>query len=334
MNKKNLIIALCITLFLSTSSPVAALEIILDSTGRATFYNDGVLGDSVDDEHEAEEEREQEHEQEREQEHQDESAEKQRQQEYERTKRERELDAQRRKELQESERKNNESPLKVVSPQEKKEIRIRQTDGEYEVRLRDKNGAEQEIEDASRSARLRVELRASSREDLTEEELEEIGGRNAQQKLEERRARIGEKIELKQSEDGTEELELKSRDVAARIANRVDISIDPETNELSVINQNGEVIKVIHLPDQAITRMQELGALDPSEETDSGQLEIDTNSEGQVVYKLIKNKKLKLFGLFNREVETEVELNDETGLTEENTVERGGFQGFLDRLSF
>lgn len=342
MNKKVILFPAVLVLILATAHPVSALEAIIDSKGTITFYNDGVLGDSIEGEDAVKEQELERKSREMQERHQQELSEQRgsetetlrKQQTLEKSQLQRETEAFRKQQIESATRETNSSAVRRVTSQEEKELRIRQEGDGASMLLRDKNGKEERMTDGTDSGRIRVELLATPRENLTEEQLKEIGSRNAEVRLKERAERIGEKVELRQSEDGVEGLELKSRDVAAKIANRVELSVDPETNELSIINQNGEVIKVIHLPDQAITRMEELGALDPSQETDSGQLQIDTNSQGQVVYKLIKNNKLKLFGIFNRDVETEVELNDETGLTEENPVQRGGFQGFLDRFTF
>lgn len=335
MNKKISLFLFAIVILMLTTTPVSALEVIIDSTGNMTFYNDGVLGDSTDD---SEFERKSKEMNER---HQNElraakETEKEsitRRQAQEKSQLQRESDQVRKNQITTVSREQNQTPLRVISPAQEKELRIKREENELEVEVTDKELRELNSVEQSNPQRLRVELNAAPRKALTEEQLEEIGNRNAQIRLQERQERIGEKIELRRSTDDPEQpLELESRDVKAKIYHSAQFVIDPETNLVQVIKPNGELATVIHLPDQALERMRELGKISPDE---SGvDLEMVTDEEGKVVYKLKAMQKRKFLGIFNRDVETEIELDDETGLTEETEVERTGFQGFLDRLTF
>lgn len=342
MNKKSVIFSIALLLLIAVTSPVSALEVIIDANGSMTFYNDGILGDSDEVENKTTTEIEKKSE-EMIKRHQKELSEQKtgdaevikKRQEKEITQLKKEAEVKRKKTIENAAREKQERPLRVVSPAEEKELRIKRENQELKLEVRDKESGELNEVDEATPDRLRIELMATPREDLSEEQLQEIGNRNAQMRREERKERIGEFVELKRAQNGDDDsLELKSRETVARINQSVEISIDPATNELSVINSKGETIKVVHLPDQAITRLEELGSLENVPGNAEKKLELVTNEDGSVVYKMTVPKRRKFLGLINREVETEVELNDETGLSTETEVKHGGFRGFLDSLTF
>lgn len=339
MNKKSAIFSIALLLIIAVTSPVSALEVIIDSNGNMTFYNDGVLGDSDEVETKEVEKKSEEmnkrHQEELREAKKSDSEIVKKRQEKEKEQLKKEAELKRKKTVENSAREKQERPLKVVTPSEEKELRIKRENQEVKLEVRDKESGElNEVEEAS-PERLKVELLATPREDLSDDQLEEIGNRNAQTRKEERKQRIGEFVELKRAQSGEEDsLELKSRDTVAKIHQSVEISIDPDTNEMSIINPQGETVKVVHLPDQAIARMEELGSLENVPPGIEKKLELVTNEDGSVVYKMTVPKSRKFLGLFNREVETEVELNDETGLSTETEVKHGGFRGFLDSLTF
>ena len=134
-------------------------------------------------------------------------------------------------------------------------------------------------------------------------------------------------------ENSEQELELESREVKARIKQGAEFELNSQTNEVTLITPSGQTHVLNHLPDQAIARMQEAG-LFSDVDSDSDLVSITVNDDSEVIEYRQKVKKTKKFlGLFDRQVESEVILNDSTREVYEEPASTG-FQLFLDQLSF
>lgn len=145
---------------------------------------------------------------------------------------------------------------------------------------------------------------------------------------EQRQERIEERVEIRNmyDQDGRERFEIMSRNMTARV-NGANFAYDQETGEVLLTTPSGQEHILQHLPDQAIARMEEQGLSVDSEQ----EVEIETTDDGYVRYKAQGSKPKKFLGLFNRNVETEVVLDDLTGEASENEVAP---EGFIDRLLY
>lgn len=149
---------------------------------------------------------------------------------------------------------------------------------------------------------------------------------------EERQQRTSEVVEInaESNENGEEaKVELKSRESKAILKNPLaTITID-DNNEVKVVKPNGEEHVLNFLPDQAVERIKEVA--DRIEESD---IAIETRDNGDVVYSTNATEQRRLFGLFNRPIETKVELNDSTGEVRKTDIPATSFLGrLLDRFA-
>lgn len=148
-----------------------------------------------------------------------------------------------------------------------------------------------------------------------------------------RQERIKEMVELRNRKgDEGQDLELKSRNVRASIRG-AQFTLDPKTNEVILTTPSGNEHILKHLPDQALERMKEVGLITMDSTTEKNALEAEVTADG-VKYKARIKVKKKLLGLFNREVDAEVILDDETGEVTQQTIPARGFWGrFLNSIS-
>lgn len=178
-------------------------------------------------------------------------------------------------------------------------------------------------------------------EDEVDNDMDEETDGNARreyfQKLREQRAeRIEEMKELKSQakENKKKILELKSNNIKARLKSGAEFKLDPVTNEVIVVTPSGKEHILNHLPDQAKERMIEAGLF--SGDSD-GEDEIDliTNEDGDIFYSKKDKIKRKLFGIFPRDIDSEIILDDATGeVMEYETYSNSIFTRFFNRISF
>lgn len=174
---------------------------------------------------------------------------------------------------------------------------------------------------------------------LDEEERQEIIEKRkekyeaySQNLKEQRQERVEERVEIRNkfSEEGQEIYEIISRNAKARLSG-ADFSYDQETGEVLLTTPSGQEHILQHLPDQAIERMEEQGLFIDTDQ----EVEIETTDDGYVRYKAQGKKPKKFLGFFNREIETEVVLDDLTGeTTETEVVPDGLFSRMLYNMSF
>ena len=342
MKKTALIAALSTILLISSHPQIFALDISITPTGQIKFYQSQVLGDETED-HETETKKTEQSEQNKQAEEKNREEDKKR--------------AEETQKIQEQNRENKkqeaEKSFKLVAPSSSQELKISPVKNKIKIELKKKKtGLTEPTTSFERSEtmeteRLRLnmpaEIKDSEKEDEVEEEVEddEIENevekdeaeidREYQQKLsEERKQRTQEMIEIKNKlREQQQSLEIKSRDVSAHLGGGAEFVVDPVTNELSIITPSGNTHVLHHLPDQALEQMSAHGV-----DTNVDQLQITTGDNGQVKFAAKAMKQKKLLGLFKREVETEVELDDNTGEVVETEIQPDTlFASLLNRLS-
>lgn len=166
-------------------------------------------------------------------------------------------------------------------------------------------------------------------------------GRNeySQEVLRERaeRARNDEKakIVLVGREDRPQ-LFLISMEVRALLKDGAEFEVDPETNTLYVVAPSGSVIEVNNLPDQAIDRLMRMAQLKESDLNPVDRpLEMVVSSDGDLRYQLTVTRQKRLFGIFKRDVDYRVSLNDATGeIASRRVPKANSIQNFFDLVSF
>lgn len=294
--KKNLtILVISLLLIQFAVLPVKALEIVINESGTTYFYEDKVLGETSESKSEARGEQKQEV--------------------------------------------RTEKPIKVVPRSNAEQIRVKANKNETEVIL-------EKGKEVTKSERVEIELPAQLRENKLErrEELSgtqdgtQAGKRKAPEQLkEDRKKRSEEQIQLRSTKDestGETVFEFESRLMKAK-ARGAEFVLDPATNNVTVITPNGTQHTLTHLPDQALMQMQAAGLL-----TTDGlvagdeELTLEAKDDGSVVYSKKVKKTKKILGMFNREIETEVELDDQTGqVTEEEVPASSALGRWLNSLA-
>lgn len=153
---------------------------------------------------------------------------------------------------------------------------------------------------------------------------------------EERQEREEEIVELKNKfKDKRQTLEFKSRNVKAALENGAEFAFDPTTNEVTVVTPSGQEHALNHLPDQAIERMTAAGFFTGSDGVVEEDVEVETNEQGELVYRKKDKIQRKFFGLFPRQIDSEIVLNDATGeVMEYEAAPSSIFEQFLNSVSF
>lgn len=331
-------------LILLTAPQVLAMEIVVDRQGTVHFYESRVLGD--DDQNETPDDDQAEIENEVEDETEDEAEDETENDDDDKTEIKTEvrtIDAYQRKQFEF--KRENDGRYKI-------EIQ----DGKNKLKLRGTGASEPELVEAD-SVDLNLPLRATDKQqkerqlELLKKRLEkssETQSLNSEQKqklIEERQERMKkyyEKISEDRSQDKTEQLqvrsvdqngggfELESRAIKAKLKG-ADFNYDQESGDVSIITPSGQEHTLTHLPDEAVARMSAQGFFVDSDQ----EVEIETSDDESVQYKVQSQKTKKLFGLFNRQVEAEVVLDDLTGEVIEQEVPATDFWSqFLNRFSY
>ncbi|MDH5533508.1 MAG: hypothetical protein OEX81_03720 [Candidatus Pacebacteria bacterium] len=337
-----------------------ALEIFVDDYGTVRFYQGSVLGRDDDSEEDRDDDHEEDKDDDKEDDHDDDNDDDDDDDDHERE-RERE-----RIEIRQS------APLKTLYSSSKKEIKFKsEDDGRYKIEVQDgdnkykierrstdpskftkKEAIEAQSIDfsfptdakSSRSTEDRVDYfkdKYSQRtevQSLDEEDREKAIEKRQEdykkylEKLqEERKDKAQERVEIRSrfGEGQEGEFEIKSGKSKAKLKG-ADFSYDTETGEVIVTTPSGQEHFLQHLPDQAIDRMTENGFF----VDDNQEIEIETTEDGQVKYKSNAKKSKRFLGLFNRQVETEVVLDDLTGEIVETEAPATGLSSLLNFLSF
>lgn len=150
----------------------------------------------------------------------------------------------------------------------------------------------------------------------------------------ERKTRQNETIELRSQIDAYQKtrLELLSRTTKAKLSTGSQFEVNSESNQVMIATPSGTYV-LEHLPDQAVARMEQLGL--SLEALSREEMTIGTNAQGELVYRTQNTRRKRVFGLFPREVTTIVELNDATGEVKESTLPAPSLWAqFLNAVSF
>lgn len=300
MKPQNTIIPVVVSTIMIAALPAAALEIGVTENGTVQFFEDSVLGESTDGSKVAQG-----------------------------------------------------RPIRQVLPSENKQLRIYSTGEGASVGIESKNGLPTDMS----SERLKVQVPAqlkTARADSADrvDQKPQVKELNAELKADrteiraeykayieqvrqQRRERVEENIEILNDEKARnrEQLEIRSRNITARMQKGAEFVYDPVTNMLTITTPSGNVHELNHLPDQAIAGMIGAGRIAAAEQIE-GDLEI-IEEEDTVLYqaRVVKNK--RLLGIFKRSVPSEVILDDSTGVVTEEEVEGTTLiDQILDTLSF
>lgn len=321
--KKKLIQSLFISIiFLLLVAPQAfAVYIKIDKNGNMNFYQTSVLGD---DDEEDEEDHEEDDENEDEDDHDEEK--------------------------DDDDENKTQKPIKRVSSRAKKTLNVKAEDNNVRIELNSSDGdiddEDEDFEDIEylKTKRLELEYSEKINEEIEEKEkkrLEEFTEERKQyfERLrEDRKQRYEEMVELRNKiEEGKQVLELETRNVKATLSQGATFTLNPETNETIIITPSGNEHTLYHLPDQSILEMQNSGLLSLTNEENEHEIEIDIKDDGTVLYKVEDFKTKKFLGIFNRNIPTQVTLDDSTGEVKEIEVENEDesfFEKILDSLSF
>lgn len=177
----------------------------------------------------------------------------------------------------------------------------------------------------------------TSNQQLTEDEKNKLAKEKQEQLAKyyqkiatERKQKQLEKVEIKSNEGSGSAFVLKSNNVTAALKG-ANFNYDQETGLVSVITPSGQEHTLTHLPDEAIAQMTAKGFFIDSNQ----EVEIDSTDQETVAYKVPSKKTKKLFGVFDRQVDAEVVLDDLTGEVIEQEVEPTSFWArFLNRFSY
>ncbi|NCN03716.1 MAG: hypothetical protein GW942_01415 [Candidatus Pacebacteria bacterium] len=359
MNKRIFQAALFAFVTILMIAPQAmALEIYVDDYGSVKFYQGEVLGKDDDREEKEQEDSGDEHEVE------NKDAEKE-------TEDQNEQEDLRDRERERTEIRKS-TPIKTLYSSAKKQIELKtEDDGRYKVEIQDGDNklkierrsiqpSQFENKDEIEAETINLSYPASSKSNLSAEERDEYFKNSFSSRLEiknlnegdklskieekkvdfreysnkiqaEKQERSEERIEIRDLSDSEQEnkFEIQSRDTKAKL-NGANFSYDQETGEILLVTPSGQEHILQHLPDQAVQRMIENGFFLNNET----EVEIETADDGSVKYKAPGKKNKRFLGLFDREVETEVVLDDLTGETTQTEVETSGLSSFLNFFSF
>jgi hypothetical protein len=310
MKARATIFLLLLTIMMMAAPQASALDIRISPNGNIEFYSGSVLG--RDDDKGREEKEDEEHDED---------------------------------EDEDERHDEDEDKFKTVRSNDKK-IQVRSRDDKFEVELRDRDDDDEDEDHDFRKAerietddvRVKFPARMSDddRDERHDEDENEEHQRYAEELREERKDRAEEMVELRNKLGEDEQsLELKSRNAKAALKNGAEFTLDPITNEVTITTPSGEEHTLNHLPDQAIERMETAGLFFGISDDAEKEIEVETNEGGELVYKKKDKIEKRIFGMFPRQVDSEIVLNDVTG--EVTEVELAGdsiFEQFFNAVSF
>ncbi|MBT3249868.1 MAG: hypothetical protein HN846_02475 [Candidatus Pacebacteria bacterium] len=296
---------LLLTMMMMAAPQASALEIQIYPNGNIEFYSGSVLGD--DDEQEGRESEDDESEDEKEDE----------------------------------KKSKSEHRIKSVRSNNKNFV-VKDKEDKFEIELRDKDDDDDHDEfrkiERMEADDIRVKFPAKLNDNDRDknDDDDEYEQRYAEKIREERKDRAEEMVELKNKlREKSQVLELESRKIKASLKNGAVFNLDPVTNEVMITTPSGEEHVLNHLPDQAIERMEAAGLFFGVSGEAEEELEVETNDLGELIYTKKDKVRKKLFGLFPRQVESEIVLNDTTGEVTEVELEGDSiFEQFFNSVSF
>lgn len=141
--------------------------------------------------------------------------------------------------------------------------------------------------------------------------------KNIEKLQEERKTKTEERVEIRSNYDQGqgERFEIQSRDIKAKLEG-ANFAYDQDSEDVILTTPSGQEHILQHLPDEAIERMTENGFFINKDQ----EIEITTTDDGQVKYIAPSQRNKRFLGLFNRQVNTEVALDDLTGEVVETEI--------------
>lgn len=134
-------------------------------------------------------------------------------------------------------------------------------------------------------------------------------------------------VQLRSLEDG-KGFELESRSVKARLRD-ANLNYNQETGSVSLTTPAGQERPLTHLPDEVIAKLAAKGLIFSPEQ----ELKIVANDDN-LQYRVPTSRTKKLLGRWQRRVDLEIVLDDQTGeITEEEIQPPGWWPRFLNLLS-
>ncbi len=344
MSKTSLLLPLVTLLILLAATPAQALTILIDNQGQMVVQQDQVLGDENESESEnetakaaAEQQREQEKKQaEQQREQAKTAAEREREQQKTNLERTREQNKTNLEQKREAAKK-----LRTVNSSEKKQLKVKTDATETEVLIEDTTARENQFtnQEVMRTQRLDIELPANEKpetelEDESETETETSPESETLRKIREDRQQRQDRLQIRTrtTTDGESEVEIESGDSSARLKS-AEFSVNPETNEVTVITPSGQTHTLLHLPDVAIQRMTDAGVVNPSDSQAEAELTVETSADGSVVYKTKAKQVRRILGIVPVEFENEVELDDATSQVTTTPTNESLFMQLLRSIS-
>ena len=366
MKSRFITLFLLLTIMAVAAPQVSALDIRVLPGGRIEFYSGSVLGDDDErkekeekrEDEKKEEKREDKREDKREEKREDEKREDRREERREEPKIENRIRTVNQGERQELRVRTEEDEVKVelrkkpftrsssdeIRFESKEEIKSDDVHLQFPTHYsRDQFQAAKEKQELVREAlKDEAEDRFGDDEERREafktriEEEQAEYQRYWEQLREERQQREEEVLELKNKlKDREQTLELRSRNVKAALEQGAEFGLDPTTNEVTVVTPSGQEHTLNHLPDQAIERMKAVGFFTSEDNLAEEEVEVETNEQGELVYTKKDQIRKRLFGLFPRQVDSEIVLNDTTGeVVEYEAAPSSIFEQFLNAVSF
>lgn len=178
-----------------------------------------------------------------------------------------------------------------------------------------------------------LEMRFPSSRGLTADQKEKMSAYQEKIKTA-REERVKEMVAVRERNSGEEKaLELNSRNVKAHL-NGAEFILDSETGDVILTTPSGEEHILTHLPDQALSRMEEAGVIsDASFDPDNQELEAVATEDGiEYTATVVEDKKFLSF--FPRKVERKVTLDDATGEVTEDFTSTSWYERMMDRWSY
>lgn len=213
------------------------------------------------------------------------------------------------KEVEERNEETKESSERIRE-EEKKRIELKAEDNKKKI--------EQTREEEKKRLEIKIREKKSSPEPTQT--------RDQDRERDEERNQENDEIEDENELEDENEFEVETNGVKATTDSP--LKLNPKTNELSVTSKDGETVKVVVLPDQAVENLTSNKKVEIVGETT-----LEENSEtGEFEYKAKVVESKKLFGLFDIKLNKEYKVSSEDGNIEE--VELTGIDRLLNLISF
>jgi len=134
-------------------------------------------------------------------------------------------------------------------------------------------------------------------------------------------------IQSEVHDDGKVEIQIESKQVKAKIKD-TEIELDLKNHNIGTTNDEGKKIELIHLPDQAVEKLMEIGATMDTETLEVGR------SGDNYEYTIDAVKKEKLLGLFPVDTKFKLTLDDTSGTVTQKEVANNIIETIINLFSF